>query len=127
MATITKSASRSVARMTKIQRLMKFPYRFYQDLLIRRPPIEPQMEVVESTANGHDHIASRILPQPDRLFEYPTALDTANNVFNPHSPMGNRRIFGFLIGSEFFLAWFLVWLGDRDGIEHKSLETQILK
>jgi len=48
-------------------------------------------------------------------------------VFNQHPSPRNRLIFGFLLGCEFLITWFLVWLRDDHTGERKPNKAEILQ
>jgi hypothetical protein len=99
----------------------------YHDLLIGRPRIETETEVVQSTANCHDHVTRRVLPQAYRLLDNPTPLHATDDMLYSHPPMGYLPVFGFLLIAQLLSAWLLVWLCGLDSVERKALKAQILQ
>ena len=75
----------------------------------------------------HEHITGSILPQPNRVFHDPTALDATDDVFNPHASMCNERVFVLLLLPQLLAAWLFMRHCDLDTIEPKAKEAQILQ
>jgi hypothetical protein len=69
----------------------------YHGLLIGRPGIEPQANVVEATTDRHHHITSGVFPEPNGILNNATALDPTSDVLYPYTTMGNQPVLDFLL------------------------------
>jgi hypothetical protein len=81
---------------------------------------------MQSATHCHHHIARAIFPQSDGIFDHPTTFHTTDDRFNEYALLRDCPILCFLFVSQFFSAWFFVWLYDRDTFQNKALKAQVL-
>ena len=82
---------------------------------------------MQGTADLHHEIADAVLPQPNPVFDDPTALDAAVDMLNPQPTVVQGLIGPFLLQRQLLTTWFLRGHEDLDLGERKREEAQILQ
>jgi hypothetical protein len=82
---------------------------------------------MQGTAEFHHEIADAVLPQPTPVFDDPTALHTAVDMFDPPPTLVQRLVGSVLLPGQFLPAGFLgrhedLHLGEREGQEAQILQ-----
>ena len=88
---------------------------------------DAETEIVERTANFHQHIAHAVFEQATRVFEDTTALDTAVDVLDGHAPTGKHLILSLLVVGEFAATRLPGRCSHRHPRQGKGQEPQVLQ
>jgi hypothetical protein len=81
---------------------------------------------MRSTTRLPNGISNAVLQEAYPVFHDPIAFHTANRVFDTDSNGRDKPIVGFLWWGEFIPTWLFLGLNNRDPVQHKALEAQIL-
>ena len=81
---------------------------------------------MQSTADLHHEIADAVLPQPTPVFDDPTALHTAVDMFDPQPTLVQRLVGSVLLPCQFLPAGFLGRHEDIHLRKRKRQKAQIL-
>ena len=82
---------------------------------------------MQRTADFSDHITHTVAKETDRVFDYPTALDTTVDMFDPYAPPRKLLVERLFVVCQAAATWFLEGRDTTHAIERKGQKAQILQ